>query len=210
MLLAFFVSSTLLSRVGLARKARAEDIGKTGPRDAWQVFANGGAAALCALAAWFTHQPLFAAAFAGAFAAACADTWGTEIGMLAKGAPRSVFTWKKLAPGLSGGVTALGTLAEIAGACAIGAVAAHYALAPWWCVAAGGIAGAFADSLLGATARELRYCESCARTCETDPHRCGAPTRRVRGAAWMNNDAVNTAATLTGAVVAALMWAFFR
>jgi uncharacterized membrane protein len=55
-------------------------------------------------------------AFAGAYAAATADTWGTEIGTLAEAQPRSIVTGKPLATGLSGGVTPAGTAAEIAGA----------------------------------------------------------------------------------------------
>ena len=79
-LLAFFITSVALSRMGKTRKEKAfVDIGKTGPRDAAQVVANGGVAAGCALLALWV-DPRYAVAFAGAFAAATADTWGTEIG----------------------------------------------------------------------------------------------------------------------------------
>lgn len=204
-LFAFFIPSTLLSRIGRARKRELVDIGKHGARDAWQVLANGGVAALCAVLAALLHNASLAAAFAGAFAAASADTWGTEIGTLAKGLPRSVLTFKPLPPGLSGGITLQGTLAEIAGALFVGVVAALVHVAPWWSVAAAGVAGAFADSFLGASAQELRYCPSCDRRCETDPHVCGTPTKIIRGASWMTNDAVNLFCTLTGAVVAVLL-----
>ncbi|MGA8532529.1 MAG: DUF92 domain-containing protein, partial [Candidatus Tumulicola sp.] len=58
-LFAFFIPSTLLSRFGRSHKAAFE--GKQGPRDAWQVLANGGIAAICALLA--LRLPPFAAAF---------------------------------------------------------------------------------------------------------------------------------------------------
>ena len=48
-LLAFFLSSALLSRLGKARKRELVDIGKQGPRDAMQVLANGGVAAAAML-----------------------------------------------------------------------------------------------------------------------------------------------------------------
>jgi uncharacterized protein (TIGR00297 family) len=201
-LFAFFIPSTVLSRVGRARKRELVDVGKHGARDAWQVVANGGAAALCAVLAAATHAQPIAAAFAGAFAAASADTWGTEIGTLAKMPPRSILTFKPLATGMSGGITIAGTLAEIAGACAVALVASAAGTASWWIVAAGGFAGALADSILGASLQELRYCPQCKRECETDPHACGSATQLRRGTPWMSNDAVNACATAIGAIVA--------
>lgn len=201
-LFAFFIPSTVLSRIGRAKKRTLVDIGKHGPRDAWQVIANGGVAALCAVLAAATHARPIAAAFAGAFAAASADTWGTEIGTLVKMPPRSILTLKPLSAGLSGGVTFAGTLAEGAGACFVALVAWTIGMSLWWIVAAGGFAGAIADSILGASLQELRYCPRCERECETDPHVCGSASVLRRGTPWMSNDAVNACATAIGALVA--------
>jgi uncharacterized protein (TIGR00297 family) len=200
LLLTFFVTSVALSFVGRARK-RGLDMAKPGARDGGQVLANGGVAALCAiLSLWGDAR--FAAAFAGALAVANADTWGTEIGTLSARAPRSILTLRPVAAGLSGGITLAGTAAEIAGAGLIAGVAAllsvHWTLA----VFAGGVAGAFVDSLLGASLQGLRWCPQCRRACETEPHSCGANTTLVRGASWFGNDAVNTVATATGALIA--------
>ncbi len=204
-LFAFFIPSTLLSRAGRAAKRRLTDMGKHGARDQWQVLANGGVAALCAVAAAADHSPVLAAAFAGAFAAAAADTFGTEIGTLARTAPRSILTLRPIAAGLSGGVTPLGTAAEVAGGLLVGAVAWKCGVGALIPVAAGGIGGALVDSLLGASTQDLRYCPECRRECETNPHVCGTATQRIRGRAWMNNDAVNALATLSGAVLAAIL-----
>jgi uncharacterized protein (TIGR00297 family) len=206
-LFAFFIPSVVLSRIGRARKRELVDIGKHGARDAWQVVANGGVAALGAILSAATHAHALAAAFAGAFAAASADTWGTEIGTLVNARPRSILTLRPVAAGLSGGITFAGTLAEIAGACAVALVAWPLGIGTWWSVAAGGVAGAFADSLLGASAQALRYCPQCARACETDPHVCGSKTELARGLRWMSNDAVNACATAIGAGVAYALFA---
>ncbi len=215
-LLGFFAPSIALSRIGRARKKKLVDIGKSGARDAWQVLANGGVATVCALAA--AGSPAWLAAFAGSYAAATADTWGTEIGTLMRGTPRSILTLRPVRTGFSGGVTPIGTLAEIAGAAWLATVAAATLRAPdevgqappvrafrarlFAAVWLGGVAGALLDSLLGATVQELRRCPVCERTCETDPHVCGTPTVRIRGVPGFSNDLVNFAATLSGAAVA--------
>jgi uncharacterized membrane protein len=229
----------LLSRAGKPRKRELVDIGKGGPRDAAQVLANGGVATACIVAwALLDHgsaSSLWFIAFAGAYAAATADTWGTEIGTLAAEPPRSVLTGQPIATGLSGGVSPAGTAAEIAGAVLIAVLApvalvlalpagngtielagptalaflgarapyAGFALITIVPVFIGGFAGAWIDSLLGETLQDRRWCPSCERECETDPHVCGTPTERRRGLAWMSNDAVNFCATLAGAALAA-------
>jgi len=203
-LFAFFAPSVLLSRAGRARKRALQDVGKQGARDAWQVLANGGVAAACALAMPFAGAAA-AAAFAGAFAAAAADTWATEIGTLAPAQPRSILTLRRMPAGLSGGVTLMGTAASICGALFVALVAGLAHVAPLLPVAAAGVAGSLLDSALGASVQALRWCPACERACETDPHHCGTPTTLRRGLGWLENDAVNLAATLGGAALAALL-----
>ena len=207
-LLMFFLTSTVLSHFGKERGAKRLllAIGKTGARDGAQVLANGGVAAGCALAAMGGHA-VWEVAFVGAIAAATADTWGTEIGTLQSRPPRSMLTGKAVAPGLSGGVSLLGSLAELAGAIALAAVSWAIQAAPvFLAVAAGGFAGALIDSLLGASVQALRYCRGCAAYCESDPHYCGADTTRVRGVAWITNDTVNFFTTAAGAAIAAAIY----
>lgn len=228
-LLAFFVSSVALSRLGRARKRDLVDIGKSGPRDARQVLANGGIPTLCAVLFALTHDARWSWAFAGAYAAATADTWATEIGTLVRQPPRSIFTLRPVATGLSGGITLAGTLAEFAGAVWIGFVflfatvldvskcrglncdigismpgnLAHFF--PWLLLGGipfAGVAGAMLDSALGGSVQELRRCDSCGRNCEVDPHVCGARTQLVRGVRGVSNDVVNLLASAAGALVA--------
>jgi len=163
LLLAFFVSSSLLSRAVEGGRGRNER----------QVLANGGVAALAALAGSWP-------AFAGALAAATADTWATEIGSHSPTPPRLITNGRPVPAGTDGGITLLGTAGGIAGALLIAVLARVLVpggfLMP---VAVAGIAGMLLDSLLGATLQ-------------------GRLT-------WLDNDAVNLAATAAGAGLAALI-----
>lgn len=205
-LLAFFVSGSALSRFKQAEKARRGALAqaKGGERDAWQVLANGGAATLCLLL--WGERGIFACV--GALATAAADTWATELGLLARTQPRLITTFAPVAPGTSGGITEAGTLASAAGALTVGAA---------WRLAGGGgahalrgavaagIAGALTDSLLGATVQAGYHCAACGEPAETPVHaRCGLQTTLVRGVRWIDNDAVNALATTAGALLGAL------
>lgn len=210
MLFAFFVTSVTLSFVGRARKQLLIDIAKGGPRDAWQVAANGGVATLCAIAAGAIAPaaPALFWGYAGAYAAATADTWSTEIGSAFGGTPRSLIGFAPIATGLSGGVTLLGSVAMVAGAAWIGCVWSLLLHRPdaFWIVTIAGVAGALADSLLGATLQSMRYCNLCKRATELAMHVCGNEAEPLRGAPWMTNDAVNAIATLVGALVSAVLF----
>lgn len=208
LLIAFFFSSSLLSRVGAARKAErtAGRIEKGGARDAVQVAANGGlfgaAALLWLLAPWSGWLP----AAAGALATATADTWATEIGTLATRAPRLITTWRRVPAGTSGAVSPRGLVATLAGAAFIALVCR---LLRWPDAAvigamAGGVGGALADSLLGALWQERRRCAACAADTERRVHACGARTEHTGGWPWLNNDGVNLLSGVVGAAVALL------
>jgi uncharacterized membrane protein len=69
----------------------------------------------------------------------------------------------------------------------------------------GGFVGSLADSMLGATVQEVRFCDACAIETEERVHRCGAQTRPTRGAPWCNNDVVNGLATATGAMASTFL-----
>lgn len=213
----FFVSSSVFSHHREREKARiaADKFSKGSRRDIAQAAANGGLATL--LAVWHgvttssTQRDLLQATYAGALAAATADTWATELGVLSSEPPRSIITGKPVAPGTSGGVTRRGMVASALGALALGM--AFWALEGFrralaWlpliaCLA--GLAGSVADSLLGATLQDVRYCPTCQTETERRVHNCGTTTIPLRGLRWLNNDGVNFIATLTGSLTALVL-----
>lgn len=212
MLVAFFVSSTLLGRLPGAAHL---DQRRGRERDAVQVMANGGVPAVLALMSLLTrgrNRSLLIAGFGGAVAAATADTWATEIGSRSRARPRSIRTLRPIAPGASGGVTVAGLAASAVGAALIGKMAsAPFATSPRHAstrvipIVLGGFVGSLVDSMLGATVQEVRFCDACAAETEEWVHRCGAQTRRTRGAPWCDNDVVNGLATAAGAMASILL-----
>ena len=208
MLIAFFILSSALTKVGASRKRTAERIvEKGGARDAVQVVANGGVFAGAALVSLVWPGVIPLALGAGALAAAAADTWATEIGLLAGRQPVSILTNRPLPAGTSGGVTLLGTAGGFGGAAF---VAAMVWIAGWPPAAVagafvGGVAGTFADSLLGATVQARRWCEGCSAATERVVHHCGRRTEPAGGFQWLDNDGVNLAATLGGAAIAVMV-----
>jgi uncharacterized protein (TIGR00297 family) len=229
-LIAFFVSSSLLSHYRQADKVGlSEKFAKGERRDLGQVLANGGAGALLALAVYFlidltgqarAGNPLYiylTLAYFGAMATVNADTWATELGVLARETPRLIATGRPVAPGTSGGITRYGTLAALTGAGFIGvtafvliqmaslATAGQLLLAdlPIVAIAAtAGLVGSLFDSLLGATVQRIYWCDHCEKETERQVHGCGAHTRPLRGWGWMNNDMVNFVASLVGGLLA--------
>lgn len=213
-LIYFFVSSSLLSHFRERDKAdaAADKFSKGAQRDMTQAAANGGLATLFALIYGLARTPrtrrLARAGFTGALAAANADTWATELGVLSASTPRLITTGRPVAPGTSGGVTLLGSAASASGAFTLGLFfwlmqAGHRSLARLPLTAlVSGMAGSLFDSLLGATVQAMYYCPACKTETERRVHRCGTPTIPLRGIPWMNNDAVNFLATGFGAGVA--------
>jgi uncharacterized protein (TIGR00297 family) len=208
-LLVFFTSSSVLSRLGQTPRgaASARFAAKTGARDASQVLANGGVFAACTLIGAATASPVLTAASLGALAVANGDTWATEVGVVFGGTPRSVVSWQPLPAGSSGAVSLVGTLAGVAGILliAVAAAALHIHPGQMNAIMAGGLCGFLADSILGATVQSQRWCDQCREYTERLVHTCGTETAHKRGAHWLTNDGVNLAATVIGAVIAGII-----
>ena len=155
LLLAFFVVGSGATRLGRTRKDAlgiAEPGG--GARGARQVFANGGPPALfgaLAAAAPAGAGGLLLCGFAGALAAAAADTASSEVGKAFGGRARRLTDFAPVPAGTTGAVTLTGTVAGLAAAVALGGAAAAFGLAPLGpavAAAAGGFAAAFGEGLL--------------------------------------------------------------
>ncbi len=186
-LLALLVLTLAATRFGHARK-EALGLGEgSHGRNAAQVTANLGIAALAAIALRFSlslatptilNTNALRLALAAALAEAAADTLSSELGEVLGGEPRMLTTFRRVPAGTDGAISIAGTLAGVSAAALIVAVAVPAlrlttAQAGWVILAA--VAGLFADSWLGAVLER-------------------------RG--LLNNDAVNFLATFIAALLA--------
>ncbi|MBW6472240.1 MAG: DUF92 domain-containing protein [Anaerolineaceae bacterium] len=215
-LMGFFISSSVLSKLFTRRKASLEEkFSKGSKRDAWQVWANGGVAGIfVVLHALFPDSSWPWLAFCGTMAAVNADTWATELGVLSKKNPINLVTGQSLEPGESGGVTSLGILAAFLASLFIAILAILFwpaflqkpTGAETWILLTGisvaGVFGSLVDSFLGATVQAIYFCPACVKETEKHPqHTCGRTTELVRGWKWFTNDVVNTFCAFMGGFV---------
>jgi len=218
LLLTFFVTSSALSHYKeKVKEPLAEKFQKGHRRDLGQVLANGGIAALIAVAFTIIPHRWHFIGYIGAIATVTADTWATELGVLSKSLPRLITTGRPVPTGTSGGVSALGLFITLCGALLIGTIAfiaefsdtviwhrVPFVPQSLWLVPIGalaGVVGSLVDSCLGATVQAIYYCDFDQKETEAQVHQCGRATRLIRGWRWLDNDWVNFLASFVGSLV---------
>lgn len=231
-LLAFFYSSSRLTRWGGAQKKKIDAEYKEGGQRNWvQVFCNGGVPTELALlymievgpgeipidfgkqysASWMCLSLL------GALACCTGDTWASEVGpVLSQSQPRLITTWKEVPAGTNGGVTPVGLLASFLGGLAVGV--AYFATQlltvhdlqlsdPQWPVmlyaGVAGLLGSMLDSFLGAHMQYSGFDASIGKVVSYE----SATTQRICGKPILDNNAVNLfSSVLVALVLPGLAW----
>lgn len=192
-ILVFFILSSLLSKTGKSQKEKFKNtFEKTGVRDYTQVIANGGLAGLFVIIWIFNPEPIFYQLYLVALATATADTWATEVGVLSKSGPHLITTFKKVEPGVSGGISFYGTVASFLGSLtlALSGYIFNRDITVTILIAISGFLGSLIDSLLGATIQGQYKCNICNSYTEKKLH-CKSATIKTKGLNWFNNDLVN-------------------
>ncbi|XP_051911877.1 transmembrane protein 19 isoform X3 [Hippocampus zosterae] len=231
-LLAFFITSSKLTRWGAAQKKKMDADFKEGGQRNWvQVFCNGGVPTQLALlymievgpgemaidfgrqytASWMCLSLL------GALACSAGDTWASEVGpVLSPSQPRLITTWQEVPKGTNGGVTHVGLAASFLGGLAVGgAYLASQVLfvnelqecAPQWPLVlyggAAGLLGSLLDSLLGASVQYSGFDASIGKVVSYE----SPTTHWISGRPILDNNAVNLfSSVLVALVLPGMAW----
>ncbi len=187
LLLATFGVASATTRMGHARKQRAGIAesrgGRRGPGNA---IANTGIAAWAALMAMGLREPAVAGVIAtAALATAGSDTVASEIGKAYGRTTWLVTTFRRVAPGTTGALSTEGTLAGIAAAAFLAAVAFALGLIPAWTIGLVTVAATIASLIEGALGATLE----------------------ARGI--LNNDSLNFVNAAIGAALAVAAWCWW-
>ena len=184
-LFVFFLSSVLIERLLPSRADTSSDPKDKQPRDAVQVFCNGGVFVLVLC------LPLARELALVSLAIATADIWASQVGKAFRQPTFDILRWRPVPVGLSGGVSPAGHWGGAAGGSLLAltgyVLLSPYALSHLFFVAGFGFVGMLVDSLLGA-GLQARYRDG--RTGRlTDRAAAGNPL--VSGLPWLTNDGVN-------------------
>ncbi|KAM8739800.1 transmembrane protein 19 [Acanthopagrus schlegelii] len=231
-LLAFFITSSKLTRWGATQKKKIDSEYKEGGQRNWvQVFCNGGVPTELALlfmievgpgeipidfskqysASWMCLSLL------GAIACSTGDTWASEVGpVLSQSQPRLITTWREVPAGTNGGVTTVGLVASFVGGLAVGVAYyitqrllvhdLHMSDPQWPIILYGGVAGlvgSMLDSFLGAHMQYSGFDSSIGKVVSYE----SATTQRICGKPILDNNAVNLfSSVLIALVLPGLAW----
>ncbi len=157
LLFLMFLSSSILTKW---KKNYKEQILKTkvqhqGPRTAMQAFCNLGPSCILMICYMIFKNEAFLIASCSSIASSNADSWASEIGVLSKKNPILITNFKPISPGLSGGISIIGSIGGVLGAFFIALMCLILEVEKSWItVGLLGSIGMFIDSFLGATLQE--------------------------------------------------------
>jgi uncharacterized protein (TIGR00297 family) len=201
-ILTFFVLSSALSKLPKTENT----LEKNPRRDIIQVIANGGAATIISVINFYSPNNLLFIVYLAAIAAATADTWASEIGLLSPWNPIHITKLKSVIKGTSGGISLLGTLGSVLGATVIGITGVQLGLPAslLGIIIFTGTAGGLVDSLIGGSIQATFQCTDCNDITEKRKH-CNLPSMHVSGLYILDNDMVNFLNTISGIIIVLIL-----
>lgn len=205
-LLVFFILGSGVSKLSNEEKQRAESLHEdSGPRNWVQVICNSLPACVIAWIGYIYPSMKFIPLLGfGVFAAAAADTFSSEIGMMSKARVFNIFTGKTMPRGLSGGVSWPGIFAGLLGSFLLSLFALpQFGLQGMVFITILGFLGSIFDSIIGILLQSQYVGE------QGQLQDKATKENPIKGFKIMTNNAVNllslTLVTLSGNIFCVLM-----
>ncbi|KAG6435344.1 hypothetical protein SASPL_100215 [Salvia splendens] len=229
LLLGFFVTSSMLTKVGEDKKKKVDADFKEGGQRNWiQVLSNSGIATVLVLIAWSQVgtqdfclnskesrlMTYLAGGILGHYCCSNGDTWSSELGVLSDDQPRLITNFKLVQKGTNGGVTRAGLVAAAAAGSVLGLTMVILGFTTTNCTfdvamkqlllipvsALSGLCGSVTDSLLGATLQYSGYCSVRKKVVS----KAGPTVKRISGLSILDNNAVNFVSILLTTVLTSI------
>ena len=178
----FLISGSLLSKLNKPQKEKEG-------RNAKQVFANGIIGIVFMIFYGVTKHDIYLITAIVSFCISMADSTSSELGVYFKGATYDILSFKRMQPGVSGGISWQGTLAGLAGALLLSFAASYFYIFSFqifFGISFAGFAGMITDSILGSWL-QVKYKTADGKL--TDDEENGAI--KIKGVNWCTNDMVN-------------------
>ncbi|XP_065848545.1 protein PGR [Euphorbia lathyris] len=220
-LIAFFLTSSKLTKIGEDKKKRIDADFKEGGQRNWiQVLFNSGIATVLAVAysklsgledkCLDTKESVtitfLIGGIIGHYSCCNGDTWSSELGVLSDAQPRLITTFKPVRKGTNGGVTLAGFLAAAAAGSVIGITFVLFGFFTTRCeynialkqllaiplATMAGLCGSLIDSLLGATLQFSGFCTVRNKVVGKP----GPTVKRICGLSILDNNGVNLVSVL--------------
>ncbi len=219
----FFILGSIATKISKKRSKSTQDEFEKGGtrRDSTQALAKAGIAAILTLPFLFTKNFAWFYFISAILTSSLVDTMATELGILSKQKPRLILKpWKIAEPGVSGGVSTIGSLGGLIFGVILSAIT--YGVSRFdtymsvnsinWkfiiLVPIAGFIGMLMDGIIGSTLQRENKCQVCGKIVESKIH-CNKPTQYHKGLRFINNDMVNLLATTTGGLFGYLFYILF-
>ncbi len=184
---------------------------KHGARDAVQVLVNGIFASITAILYYITSDTLCIALYFLSVTESLADSVASDIGVLSKKPPIDICRFVRVQPGISGGISLLGTLSAFFCSiimCGVFIIFYGFELRYFIIIALCPVLGMLIDSIIGSLLQVKYRCDICGKITEKTEH-CGVNTKQVQGINVIDNDIVNLMSNgfsvLLGLLICSLM-----
>lgn len=194
--------------VSVARKKLRPDMKKEKSRRFIQILINGGLGCLFVIIYGLTKETDYLIISVISIGGCFIDSVSSDVGVMSRKLPYDFLKRSAVEPGISGGVTALGSTAAAACSVVIGAVTAlslKLPLSDFLLITALVLLQTIVDSVLGSCVQVKYCCGVCGKATEKKQH-CGSPTEYLSGLRFLDNNGVNAVSSVIITALAMLIY----